>query len=840
MFRNRELDGLPMPSPPWQEKPEPGLLVRTATAALLFVLLREWLKWVAILSGMDEPDLTFPLYAALAGYLFIDALKVPVWFGIPAKFVMSLVTVGWLFGVKVDQGGFMAWLADYVRQAGADLGHVLVGPLQAISSDTRTLLFIMGWGLLASVIYSVLLHSGRCLWLLVMTLAFLLGLQLWPGLDTTGGLMAVCAAGLFLLAVLNLERLRWTWPSGVYQPESDHFFPLKSSRQEAEWRRSRGKWWLSALGLVSLFTLCSLAGAGSPGQTIEPLSERVWMQLADGWQVPWFNQFESRLAVARSYQQDGRRLTGYGRDDASLGGPISPDVRVAFIARTPVPTYWRGESKRIYNGKGWSEPVQPPSVSFKPADQPAGQQAFPTVTIRQELLYNGGPEADLLFAGGPIVQVELLMTDKGAVLDDSAVAVREPSGKYAVRSDSGQLSYARFKVQIPAYDPEQLAQAVGEYPESVRRDYLQLPDSLPDRVKRLATELTNDLTSPYAMAKAIENHLKTNYTYSMEQAAVPGPEQDFADMFLFETKTGYCDYFSTAMVVLLRAAGVPARWVKGFAPGEARTEVREEGGNTVLHTVTVRRSDAHSWVEAYIPGAGWVLFDPTPSTGTGGSDESIPPEPGIGTDVAADGGDGHPAWRLPEDAGEGQFPKTDADDSNLADPVPSGREPLTEPSNRNPSLAEGPETGGTEPKTPLWRTLADKWVRWILRYGWAVAAVSAVVLLLVGWGYRSRRRLRGLAFRLRLELQGRQVRRISLLEELWQEAFRQFGGKRPGQTVREYSAEVAARRPDLADALAELVDLYERHSFGRERRLMVPKQQLLRLWRRLFGTAFRN
>lgn len=141
---------------------------------------------------------------------------------------------------------------------------------------------------------------------------------------------------------------------------------------------------------------------------------------------------------------------------------------------------------------------------------------------------------------------------------------------------------------------------------SIREKYLQLPDSLPQRVIDLAREIVKDKGNDYEKARAIESYFATNgFRYETEGVPVPEEDQDYVDQFLFETKYGYCDNFSSAMVVMLRAVGIPARWVKGFAGGEM---VSSDGE---LKTFEITNNDAHSWVEAYIPKVGWVPFEPT-------------------------------------------------------------------------------------------------------------------------------------------------------------------------------------------------------------------------------------
>ena len=136
--------------------------------------------------------------------------------------------------------------------------------------------------------------------------------------------------------------------------------------------------------------------------------------------------------------------------------------------------------------------------------------------------------------------------------------------------------------------------------------YLQLPDDLDRRISQLAISiiLNANASNRYDAAKAIEAHLQREYGYSLDmKASGPDPVADF----LFNVKAGHCEYFSTAMAVMLRTRGVAARVVNGFLPGEY---------NEAAGAYTVRQSDAHSWVEVYFPETrSWVTFDPTPSAG---------------------------------------------------------------------------------------------------------------------------------------------------------------------------------------------------------------------------------
>jgi len=150
---------------------------------------------------------------------------------------------------------------------------------------------------------------------------------------------------------------------------------------------------------------------------------------------------------------------------------------------------------------------------------------------------------------------------------------------------------------------EELRAAGRDYPAWVRERYLQLPDTLPRRVIRLARQLTRDSASPYDMAVTVRDFLRT-MPVDYRAADVP-PGRDTVDYFLFESQRGYFDYHASAMVVLLRAAGVPARLAVGYVVDEGD---RDAGARSYA----VRDSDSYAWAEVYFPGYGWIPFNPSP------------------------------------------------------------------------------------------------------------------------------------------------------------------------------------------------------------------------------------
>jgi hypothetical protein len=335
-----------------------------------------------------------------------------------------------------------------------------------------------------------------------------------------------------------------------------------------------------------------------------------------------------------------------------VGKPPSQSNEVVFWVTTsdppplpPVPGlpeqasgphhYWRSEMFATYTGQGWQTapladaplPASPPLPTSSPG-QTAALQAMPApaghYALRQtfelaarhgvELFGASQPqqvESRPAFAGGG-PQVQLRRTQAG----DSQLVQASPG---ALEQGSGQVSAYSVVSFVPQVSAEQLASAGTDYPPEIKALYLQLPASLPDRVRRLAARLGANAANPYELAMRIQSALRLTYPYSLT-VPPPPPGQDAVDYFLFEAPGGFCSYYASAMTVLLRSQGVPARVAAGFASGSYDAN---------RQAWAVPASAAHAWVEVYFPGFGWIEFEPTPSQSTfaytGGS--AAVPEP---------------------------------------------------------------------------------------------------------------------------------------------------------------------------------------------------------------------
>lgn len=281
-------------------------------------------------------------------------------------------------------------------------------------------------------------------------------------------------------------------------------------------------------------------------------------------------------------------------DEVTLGdhgGRISgsPDVmfRVEFPGGPPpgmAGIHWRGRAFDRFDGARWSYSRRAPLGDMGPGTY-AVRWGGP---FRQARIFGGPPGAPVLFGPHPVVDL------------------RPRSAIRTYRDAAGDLVY--FNSDNPVYTvawadsrptDAELRAVGGEDFLPIRR-YLQLP-ALASRVRALADSLAAGRPSRIDQVRAVERYLKTEFRYTLD---LPATARDATvEGFLFRRREGHCEYFSTAMAVLLRARGIPARNVTGFLGGEWN----ENGGY-----LAVTGNDAHSWVEVWFPHYGWVTFDPTP------------------------------------------------------------------------------------------------------------------------------------------------------------------------------------------------------------------------------------
>jgi transglutaminase-like putative cysteine protease len=386
-------------------------------------------------------------------------------------------------------------------------------------------------------------------------------------------------------------------------------------------------------------------------------------------------------------------------DALAFQGTINPTTTRVLQVNSPVPMYWKARTYPTYTPEGWvsegtvfkplgwvpayaspqqyqsriqvsysvlpkyatkslfagdqtigaDRPVQietydSPVYTLNLAEPASFRQLPPRLALAAEGLNrvarsgSSGAVSDRALAGSLPQEFRLVEVTRpqGRVQEVTlAEVLPDPPDVLSVRSGRGRIDAQQayqLTSSVSHASPEELRRTGTDYPTWVRVRYTQLPDDLPRRVRDLATQLTAQAKTPYDKAKAIEGHLSTwHYTLKVEP---PPYNADGVDHFL-STKAGYSEYFGSAMAVMLRSVGVPARLATGYATGD---KVADKD----IYLVT--DSHSHAWVEVFFPGYGWIPFEPTPG-------KSLPAVPVPGSESLADisGDEGQRADECAED-----------------------------------------------------------------------------------------------------------------------------------------------------------------------------------------------
>lgn len=348
-------------------------------------------------------------------------------------------------------------------------------------------------------------------------------------------------------------------------------------------RRSKPRMEASRLPFVAFFLLLLIFVLALPLFLIAPRSGAAALTRSGG-ALSNFIGFSENVALGE--------IGSLKRDNN-----VVMHVRLEDHQQTGRDLRWRGVALDEFTGRGWKK-----SAELRRSEEKLdGSSFFPLGTtealhrLTTQTVFLEGIESPVLFAASRPVAIQ---GDLPYVLADAAGSAKTR------RHEFSRIIYKALS-DMTEPDVSLLRSDARPYPAVFER-YKQLPESRDPRIEALANAMVANAhaRNRYDETKAIEAQLRQNYGYSLQMtAAGPDPLADF----LFNVKTGHCEYFSTAMAVMLRTRGIAARVVNGFLPGEY---------NDAAGAYTVRQSDAHSWVEVYFPETrSWITFDPTPAAG---------------------------------------------------------------------------------------------------------------------------------------------------------------------------------------------------------------------------------
>ena len=529
---------------------------------------------------------------------------------------------------------------------------------------------------------------------------------------------------------------------------------------------------------------------------------------------PVTNAYESMRHPLLSFEDDfnrlfaglpARRAIGFRvwDDVMAFQGTINPAKTTVLHVDSPAPLYWKARSYSTYTSKGWiSEDTKyVPLADLPPAASSSGPDERVEVTYKATPLYS----SKVLFVGGRIVGVDREAQVEVATVSDPSTSGILVSGipnegvrsllasvqreqdhidasvrrrirglplpssvkitdvENASPSPPDILSVQAIDGVFPAYEPyivttsvssagpEDLRAAGQEYPLHILTRYTQVTKDLPERVEELAETITAGAETSYDKALAVEAHLKT-LPYSLEMDPPPY-NADGVDHFLFDQGQGYSEYFASAMTVMLRTLGIPARIAAGYTTGDPLGD---------LPSYNITDSHSHGWMEVYFPGYGWIPFEPTP-----GADLPVVMVPG---GIAAEGLDSSFIGGL-------DFDCLDEFDAECGVPLES-----------LPGLGSGTGGFGAEGALPPW--------------GWVIVALAAAAVtgLAIRWAHR-----RYLAETGEPETAYRRLRDLAALGGLSTEASR---------TPYQFGEQLGRRLPTYSESVGVIVDSYVRTRYG--------------------------
>ena len=277
-----------------------------------------------------------------------------------------------------------------------------------------------------------------------------------------------------------------------------------------------------------------------------------------------------------------------------LEGTVVFSVRPEDVEQVPPRYYWRGFVYDIYFKNRWYTR----SVRTEPFDPTKGN--VPVLGIEQghmaTFIYLTQIEQNLVYAASQPTWISREANTKVLILEEGGQNLT------AFYANPGILPGEQYRTRAALIDPsiQELREAGTDYPEWVIHQYVEGEYS--SRITELASEITQGLVTPYDKAEAITRYLRTEIEYANPLPETPPADIDILEWILFDLKQGFCNYYASAEVLMLRSIGIPARLAVGFAEGAFSPED---------DAYIIRYYDAHAWPEVYFPGIGWVEFEPT-------------------------------------------------------------------------------------------------------------------------------------------------------------------------------------------------------------------------------------
>ena len=561
--------------------------MRNSKIVVFYALLAMMLATTnAIAAAEWMPGLSVAGWVAVAGLVAGVALSMsnfPGWTAHLTSWMYGTFVVGFAAGLSQQFASGLGW-RDRILAMGQRISDVIYQAThRGLSRETlHFFLIVCGVTWLFSYAAAWYTYRQNRVWHVVLPTGFVLfcNVYYYSGKNNLDVYLAV-----YLLAVIVLLVNSFV------------------SSQEEVWREQRVRYASNLRGIL-----------GFAGMALGAVALLLAWQMPDLAQGKSAQDFFSSLnqPYSETQQEIGRLFSGIRNynikpseefsSDLVLGGPrdLPTDPVMSVVARDDLRNYWRARSFDTYDGSRWRN-------TFIDFVDTAANKGTVTVTgfisrtqVTAQFQLARGTDS-LYTTGQPLnASVNSQMVVNGprtAPNEIVQIRVAAPLQTGATFSSIGTVSTAEV---------EKLRRAPTTYPAWVSQKYLTVPATVPRRVRDLAAQVTSNDHNAFDKAVSIEQYLRKNLVYD-ENIPAPPAGVEASDYVLFNIKRAYCTYYATAMTMMLRAQGIPARLVEGFAqgtpqPGEFGIE---------LTSFTVLQKDRHAWVEAFFPNYGWVTFEPT-------------------------------------------------------------------------------------------------------------------------------------------------------------------------------------------------------------------------------------
>ncbi|WP_017186758.1 transglutaminase TgpA family protein [Alkalibacillus haloalkaliphilus] len=536
------------------------------------------MEWVLPLGQVTDTGGTHLFIIYIVFCFVISLIQLPMWIAPFLKLAGLMFLLNYIF---YEPSFFsLAWLGELLVDLQLSTQALLGQSWIELTPVFRTLLFLILLWMMSYLLYYWFVVVKRPFSFVLLTFVYVTALDTFTLYDGNVAIVRVFIFSVLILILANLNRI-------VDQEK----IKVPSSRTMAKW--------IAPMAIVVFIS----AAIGFAAPKFEP----QWPDPVSFIQAAGQNGFGSGEGSG------GVNRVGYGEHDDRLGGGFIMDDTTVFYATATSPRYWKVETKDEYTGHGWVR-----SDEGTPTTNESGH--FPHISYYGESVERNETEAELQFIEpGHLNKIPYLYGTEtvGTTVDGVSFYYNYTTGELASMINEEQdLVDEGYSLEVgrPDFPRNKMREVPVGYVESdqMPERYLQLPDDLPERVSNLAEEIVEDVDeNRYDYARAIESYFEdSGFEYATSDVAIPDDDEDYVDQFLFDTQRGYCDNYSTSMVVMLRSLEIPARWAKGFTGGEraVQQDAFPERGSNVFE---IQNNNAHSWVEVYFPEVGWVPFEPT-------------------------------------------------------------------------------------------------------------------------------------------------------------------------------------------------------------------------------------